>query len=274
MLLTTAPISIPPPTTPTDPRTHSRKPLPYSITKTILNTATMPEEKSFSERWNDYLASKYDSPSYRRSPSRGRTTYYSSYSSTTRAYSPPRTSTYTSRAYSPPRTSTYTSYTSRAYSPPHTSSYSRAYSPPRTSSYSRAYSPPRTSYTSRAYSPPRTSTYTSRAYSPPRTTSYSRTDSPIRTSRARSPSRTRTYTRSRSRSRGRSRSRLSSIRKSLSSALSSVPKETLHDFGDAVGTYVADRLGWSELDGRTTAQREGKDPWSGRGSYYGYSSMA
>jgi hypothetical protein len=242
----------------------------------------MPEEKSSLERWNDYLASKNDdtpSYSYRRSPSRGRTTYYS-YSPTTRAYSPPRTSTYsyTSRAYSPPRTSTYTS---RAYSAPRASSYTsytRTYSPPRTSSYSRAYSPPRTStYTSRAYSPPRTSYYTSttrarfpsrtRAYSPPRTSYYTST------TRARSPSLTRTYTYTRGRSPSRTRSRLSSIRKSLSSALSSVPKETLHDFGDAVGSYMADRLGWSELDGRTTDQRAGKDKWSGTEKYYGYSTM-
>jgi hypothetical protein len=219
----------------------------------------MPEEKSFSERWNDYLASKNDdtpSYSYRRSPSRGRTTYYS-YSPTTRAYSPPRTITYsyTSRTYSPPRTSTYTS---RAYSAPRASSYT---------SYTRTYSPPRTSSYSRAYSPPRTSTYTSRAYSPPRTSYYTST------TRARSPSLTRTYTYTRGRSPSRTRSRLSSIRKSLSSALSSVPKETLHDFGDALGSYMADRLGWSELDGRTTDQRAGKDKWSGKEKYYGYSTM-
>ncbi|KAK4126763.1 hypothetical protein N657DRAFT_175354 [Parathielavia appendiculata] len=211
---------------------------------------------------------------YWRSPSPVRSTY------TSRAYSPPRTNTYTSRAYRPPRTSSY----SRAYSPHRTSSYSCAYSPPRTSS-SRAHSPPRTgSYYSRAYSPPRTSTYTSRASSPPRRSSYSRaysppqtsTYSPLRTSRAYSPIRTtRAYSPPRrTRSRSSFRSRLSSVGRSFSSALESVPRDTLHDFGDAVGSYMADRLGWSELDGRSTDQRAGRDQWSEREGYFGYSSMA
>lgn len=237
-----------------------------------------------------YAPSRAATPSYRPSSDSYSTDPYSyssnpySYSSTSysRTTDPYSSSYPSNRCSSHPRPSSYNTYEYVPVSPPR-----RSRTPFRDSTYDTTYPSSSYTYTPRRRSPSRSrTTYTYRSPTPPPRTytpeprpSYysSFSTRPRSPARAWSPVNTRPTTprrRSPSRRRHRSRSRFSRFTDTFTSALDSVPREDVRELGTAFGGFVADRLGWSNVDGRTTDQRQGRDRWRWGEDYWGYSTMA